>query len=419
MNKKIVFSVIAALTICMVALGRARNTDPITHPGDFRDAVAYDSDESLKSADFETGIPAIEPAGQSVYDPTPSPALSAGPAEISASDAKASDKKKESFAVPYRVTGTVKKEGEGFSFVAADGRTFKLLPASLEIQKKAAQLAQTGISVTLDGWARRLDDLSAIRADAFLDPASNVTQTWRDKTQREPDLASGGAGAFTVNNVRWGKTAGGDAYDWRTTVINPALVENVYIIQKPFPPEIIASHAVMLFTFKAGGVTDSSGNSSRGLLLSVEAMLRSDKPVDLISSLKKEFHILWLLTTEEDYINFTCGVENKKLLPYELLLSPGQKRALLEDAITQAVINRRGEYYHTITNNCIITLIQLLNKVLPEASRIPLFYNPALYNPQAAMPNTAFSGLVKKGLAAPHIPELTPANYKDTSLWPK
>ncbi len=418
MNKKIVLTAIVASIICIVTLGRARNADLPLNPGDFRDAVASDSDESLKSANFETGIPAIEPADQNVYDPTPSPALNSNQAEIPAA-AKASDKNKDSFAVPYRVTGTVKKEGEDFSFVVADGRTFKLLPASLEIQKKAAQLARTGASVTLDGWARRLDDLSAIRADAFLDPASNVTQTWRDKTQREPDLVSGGAGAFTVNNVRWGKNAGGTAYDWRTTVINPALVENVYIIQKPFPPEIIASHAVMLFTFKAGGVTDSNGNTSRGLLLSVEAMLRSDKPVDLISSLKKEFHILWLLTTEEDYINFTCGVEDKKLLPYELLLSPGQKRAMLEDSITQAVVNRRGEYYHTITNNCIITQIQLLNKVLPEASRIPLFYNPALYNPQAAMPNTAFSGLVKKGLAAPHIPEITPANYKDTSLWPK
>ncbi len=332
---------------------------------------------------------------------------------------KTTDELNDSFAVPYRVAGKVIRTGGGFSFSASDGRAFRLLPANPKIYGQAERLARTGTAITLDGCARRLDDLSALRADAFLPYAAGIAQTWRDKTQREARLVqAGSAGELTIKNVRWGKQPDTDAYDWRTGVIDPELVDKVYIVQKPLEPEFLVSHATMLFTFKAGGMNDSAGNTSRGLLLSVESMLRPDKEADLVSALNKEYGIVWLLATEEDYIKFTCLTEDKKLFPYELQLSAAQKRALLRNALTQAVVDRSGEYYHTITNNCTITLIQLLNKVLPEAKRIRLFYAPWLYNPEAFSPNGVFSNLVLDGIAAPHMPELTPANYRNTALWP-
>lgn len=403
MNRKTAITGISAALISISVLKHSPDAGDPPRPGDFRDAVISGPGESERSAEFNTEIPDIKKTSEDLQVPLPG----AVPA-----------RQQDSFAVPYRITGRVVNENGVLLFSVADGRVFKLLPANRGIYKKAVQHAQAGVPVTLDGWARRLDDLAVIRADAFSGYLPDIPRSWRDKTQREPELVPG-SGAFTVKNIRWGKLSGEDAYDWRTAAIDPELVDRVYILQKPFPPEFIASHAAMLFTFKAGGLADSGGNLSHGLILSVEAMLRPDKPVDLVSSLNKEFNILWLLTTEEDYIKFTCGTEKKKLLPHELLLSAAQKKALLKDALAQAVVNRSGEYFHTLTNNCTITLIHLLNKVLPAKARIRLFYNPSLYNPEAAVPNIAFGGLVRNGIAAPHTPEITPANYKDVTLWPR
>ena len=58
-----------------------------------------------------------------------------------------------------------------------------------------------------------------------------------------------------VKNVRWSRlkeknAAGETEFAWRTVKIRPDLLEASYFIKKPFPPEWLAAHCLMLFTFK-------------------------------------------------------------------------------------------------------------------------------------------------------------------------
>jgi hypothetical protein len=221
-------------------------------------------------------------------------------------------------------------------------------------------------------------------------------------SQRPPRLLNSSPRGLKVANVRWSrqkkKDSDGDPlYYWRKVNIKPELIENVYFIKKPFPPEWIAAHCLMLYTFKKGGLTDEKGNESRGLVLSIEAYQRKDQSYSLKEGLKNKFGIVWQLTTWEDYAAESCHFADYQLIAYPVRFNNAQKKQLLNETIKESVKNRRGEFYHTTRNNCTNNLVILLDKVAKK--KIRFWTIPSMiYNMRATMPVMVPKYLQKKGL---------------------
>ena len=221
---------------------------------------------------------------------------------------------------------------------------------------------------------------------------------------------------MTVGNVRWlyNQNPQEGAFDWATAVIKPELVKEVYFVKKPFAPEWIAAHSLLAFTFEKGGLVDANGNESTALVLTIEAFLREGQVYDLKAGLKDNFGIVWLLTSWEDYVTRTALVDKARLIPYAVKnLTHQQKADMIRESVRLAAVNREGEYYHTITNNCTNNLLIVINRVLPENRRIRMWTIPYLaYNVRATMPVMVPKYLQGKGLLGPELGVINDTNYQ-------
>jgi len=325
-------------------------------------------------------------------------------------DAQA-DKK---WGVSYVLNGVLTIQEEKILLNTPDGRVFEL-DYSLRKARKF-----DGRTVHVEAEAKQADDMAVLKADKveeFNPAAHDLKLPPYNPKRRQARLLGDEAGVLTVGNVRWHSAAPKpDQFDWATATIKPELVKKVYFIKKPFAPEWIAAHSLLVFTFEKGGLTDARGNEAAGLALTIEAFLRDGQVYDLKAGLRKNFGIVWMLTTWEDYAARTVlhGADDNRLIPYEVLkLSHAQKAALVRESVGLAAVNREGEYYHTITNNCTNNLLIAINRVLPENKRIRMWTIPYLaYNVRATMPVMVPSYLQGKGLLGPEMGVINGSNYQ-------
>ncbi|NLI79455.1 MAG: DUF4105 domain-containing protein [Candidatus Riflebacteria bacterium] len=314
----------------------------------------------------------------------------------------------------YRVDGVVTVHPEAVTLSTEDGRLFRL--------DLAGDAARTwdGKLVRVEGYVAQADELENLAVKSIKALPAPTGQAAPAPAfhirQRQPHLKAERDGKFTIGNARWGFTVKDNqvtAYNWVDATIDPAKVDQVYFVKKPFKPEWLAAHACMLFTFKPGGFVNAAGQESRGLLLSIEAHLTTDQKYDLFAGLKATFGSIWLLVAWEDYAAEACDPVTRglgKMFLYPFTLSAAQKQELLRVAVRQAVIVRRGEFYHTTRNNCTNNLLVLVNHVIPK--KIKLWTIPSLiYNVRATMPRLVPSYLQKKGLLGKELPEINETNY--------
>jgi len=318
-----------------------------------------------------------------------------------------------SFAIPYILTGKIVKRGRvEFELITQDGREFELIAKNKAVAAlmKLAALSRTIYRV--EGWAKSADEVSLLRVDKLSAEKTDSGQPAYHVSQRPARLLALYNDKITITNVRWGAKAGG--YEWETAEINPRLLDEVYFVRKPFFPELVASHALMLFTFRPGGFKNSKGGDSRGLVLSVEAVMRPPYGTpNIFSTIARNFNIIWLFASWEDYVPFTVIGERKKLVAHLLLLSREQKIRLLCEAVRLGTIPRGGEFFHIITNNCATSQIVLLNRVLEKNKQIKLFFNPALYYPNANVPNITYKDLQDSGIISEPVFTTDSQNWKN------
>ena len=315
-----------------------------------------------------------------------------------------------SYAVNYSLHGQLSRLGNRVVFNTADGRVFEL-----KISDKLAKRFD-GRQVEIYAKAEQAEALGQLTAVKIADykPLAGEVSIPPYRSESRPAHLTGDSGsALTVENVRWSHDpASASNFDWATAVVRPDLVKNVYFIKKPFEPEWIAAHSFYVFTFEDGGLTDAAGNKSSALVLSIEAYLREGQEYSLQEGLKDKFGIVWQLSTWENYSARTAQLDKQRLIPYPVILEHAQKAALVREGLAQASVNREGEYYNTITNNCTNNLVILLNGVLPEKQRVPLWTIPSLiYNLNATMPVWVPPYLQKKGLLGPELPVLDGTSY--------
>ncbi|HOY66026.1 MAG TPA: DUF4105 domain-containing protein [Candidatus Ozemobacteraceae bacterium] len=321
------------------------------------------------------------------------------------------------YGVQYTLDGVLELQEGVVTLHTGDGRVFTLL---VNPKKVASWVGRT---VRVEGLARQADDLDRWKVKKITpvppDPDTKIELPPYKSFQKPPALIGRKGDTFQVANVRWDIAPGGTgkadeepAYGWRTATIRPDRVKNVYFVKKPFPPEWIAAHSLMVFTFDKGGMVDETGRESSGLVLTIEAYQRTNQKYGLVEGMKRRFGVVWLLTTWDNYLEQSCHYGKGKLHLYPVRLTGDQKKQLAREAIEQAVVNREGEFYHTITNNCTNNLVILLNRVLEPARRIKLWALPSfIYNFRATMPVWVPPMLTKRGLLGPELPVV------DTTTW--
>ncbi|MDD2806463.1 MAG: DUF4105 domain-containing protein [Elusimicrobiales bacterium] len=317
------------------------------------------------------------------------------------------------WGVSYVLNGVLSIQEDTVRLNTADGRVFEL-DLSLRKARKF-----DGQSVKVEAKAKQADDMSVLKVSEIeaYNPAAELKLPPYLAKRKPARVLADAPEAMTVANVRWqyNPYPQDDKFDWATATIKPELVKEVYFVKKPFAPEWIAAHSLLAFTFEKGGLTDANGNESQALVLTIEAFLREGQVYDLKEGLKNKFGIVWLLTTWEDYVTRTALVDQARLIPYAVKnLSRAQKADMVREGVRLAGVNREGEYYHTITNNCTNNLLIVMNRVLPENRRIRMWTIPYLaYNVRATMPVMVPGYLQGKGLLGPELGVINDTNYKE------
>ncbi len=320
------------------------------------------------------------------------------------------------FGTQYKVEGLLTVHEEAITLSTADGRSFVLIMSGREAAKYHDR------QVVIEGLTHQADDLACLKVKKISPiptPDPKTVPAPFKQLQTPPSLIEKTSDTFVVKNVRWGRapeSAGqrGTPYRFANTTIRPDLVENVYFIKKPFPPEWIAAHSLFLFTFKPGGIVNDKGEEANGLVLTIEAYQRTDQSYSLVKGMKKQFGVTWILATWQDYLEQSCRYASEKLIPYRAILTQEQKERLVSETITLSVINRSGEYYHTITNNCTNNLVLLFNRVVEKNRQVKLWKIPSLvYNFRATMPVMVPGLLMKKKLLEKPMPEINHTNWQE------
>ncbi|MCM2268435.1 MAG: DUF4105 domain-containing protein [Elusimicrobiales bacterium] len=303
-----------------------------------------------------------------------------------------------SWGVAYSLRGVITRNEGGVFINTADGRLFKLdLSAG-----KAARF--DGKTVIIEAEAKQADDLAVLKVNKITEytpKAGEVTPAPYQPRRRQATLLENKAGEILMGNVRMSEAEvpSANSYDWTTMRIKPELIKNVYLIKKPFKPEVVAAHSFLIFTFEKGGLKDAKGREPMALALSIEGKTRTDQTFSPLTGLKNAFGIIWSLSTWEEYAARTIYHEKGHLVPYPVKFTHEQKVKLLQESLTLAAVNREGEFYHTITNNCTNNLLILFNRVLPQDRQIKLWTIPYMvYNVKATMPLMVITNLQERGI---------------------
>ncbi len=316
-----------------------------------------------------------------------------------------------SWGANYTLRGVVASTEDGVFINTFDGRLFRL-----DLSDRKARKFD-GKTVIVEAQARQADDLSILKVggiEEYTPGADEVVPAPYQPRRRQALLLANKSDEITMGNVRTMRTAvpEKDSYDWTSMTMDPEKIKNVYFVKKPFPPEFLAAHSFLVFTFEKGALRDAEGNEPMALALSIEARTRTDQSFSPLTGLGRKFGILWSLSTWEEYAARTVHHEGFRLAPYPVLLSHDEKVRLLREAMTLSAVDREGEFYHTIKNNCTNNLVILFNRVLPRERQIKMWTIPYMvYNFRATMPQMVINNFQKRGLLGEQFADIqTPAD---------
>ncbi len=321
-----------------------------------------------------------------------------------------------SWGANYTLKGVISVTEDGPYLNTVDGRLFKLDLS----ERKAARFE--GKTVVIEAQARQADDLSILkvgRITEYLPKAGEIEPAPYQPRRRQALLLENKDGLITMGNVRTMRSAvpQENSYDWTSMTMYPDRIKNVYFVKKPFPPEFIAAHSFLVFTFEKGALKDADGNEPMALALSIEGRTRVGQSFSPLTGLGKSFGIIWSLSTWEEYAARTVYHEKFRLIPYPVLLSHDQKAQLLREAMQLAAVDREGEFYNTVKNNCTNNLIILMNRVLPKERRIKMWTIPYMvYNVRATLPQFVIGNLQKRGLLGKEFADIHDAQSLNTLL---
>jgi len=211
-------------------------------------------------------------------------------------------------------------------------------------------------------------------------------------------------GTVHLDDVRWGFVEGGGSDAEGNTPIfldayvNPDDVRDVYMVIEPFEPEWLMAHAFLYFEMP---LRDCHDRHDEGWVLSVEAHTLKGVRFDAIRGMGRKFPIIYQMGSWRDSIMRRCRILGHHLFCCKLALTPEQKRKLVSKALSEAVKDRHGEYFNTLSDSCFSNALRLLNEVLPSHQRVPEWIVPrVLHHLSASLPTYGDVELYGRGLLA-------------------
>jgi hypothetical protein len=223
--------------------------------------------------------------------------------------------------------------------------------------------------------------------------ATEQTDSLQWSTLQRPagQLTVSGEGTLEVEKVRWALKEEGPAADWpgvfSDAKVDPSHVKNVYLGVKPFAPDLLAAHDVLIFEMDEDHpVVSSDGRQDSGLVLSMEAKLAQGDHYAIKKTLTGKYPVLYQLETWSELVQKTTRRENHDQILYKLDLTQDQNEQLLKNALEVACADRKDEKYNLFTNSCHSAAVDLVNSVVDEDHQMKRWLLPHVYNPLALFP---------------------------------
>lgn len=163
-----------------------------------------------------------------------------------------------------------------------------------------------------------------------------------------------------VRNFRW-TSATDFTPRWEDRSYDLRQVASAWYVLVPFSRRWRGpAHAFVTFGFDDG----------RYLAISVEARREVGETYGAIKGLLRRFELIYVLGDERDLIGRRAVFDGSDVYLYPIRASREAVRAVFRGMLERADrIHATPEFYHTITNNCTLNLVQHVNQLVPD--RIP------------------------------------------------
>ena len=178
---------------------------------------------------------------------------------------------------------------------------------------------------------------------------------------------------------------------FRDTYVEPSKVKDVYLVVMPFTdkPGNLPGHAQLTFEFEPDApIVDSLGNRDNALAISMEVHFRQGESWNPVPDEENPQPIIYQLGTGADATERAIGFYKYPLQRYKLELSSTQKEQLLRERLEEATRDHSDNIYHPVTNSSLSTLIDAVNKVVPDwqkisadepGAKVPVWANKVFY----------------------------------------
>jgi len=187
----------------------------------------------------------------------------------------------------------------------------------------------------------------------MLIPASN-DRDWVPDVAQMPTAEVEGNN-LTIHNVRNFDYRSVDDYDavWETRKYNLDELRTLDLILSDWGLGDIV-HTMLSFGFDDGDY----------LCLSAETRREKGEPWDIVRGLFKQYELTYILADERDLLRLRTSFRKEDVYIYPTRTPPEGVRKVMDEVIAQInKLAKRPKYYHTITHNCTMGLLPLLDPI--------------------------------------------------------
>jgi hypothetical protein len=182
-------------------------------------------------------------------------------------------------------------------------------------------------------------------------------RAWQDGQERIPVIRVTGDSVH-IENLRDSRhfPDGISETRWIDGSFRISEVERIWFALSPFNPRIRAlAHPFLSFEMSDG----------RFVVVSVEARREQGRTYSALRGLFPSYETIFVFGTEEDLLSLRAVAWDDPLYLFPIRVEPEQARAMFSALLERAQeIERRPEFYHTLTNNCTTNLIRPINELV-------------------------------------------------------
>ncbi len=230
-----------------------------------------------------------------------------------------------------------------------------------------------------------------------------------DPNLRPVKLISQNADYITLDNFRWGSDFDGQKFhcQYGKATIRFSDVAKVYLCSEDFPPKAVAAHISLAFVFRSDKAISSPDGKKNdfGLVISATNRLyEGETPASFQKAFfpaqaKDPWPLVYEIGGITDRIQNSLTISRQTVKMYPLKLSQSQMESVLKTGFKHSLIDRSRDYYHVLTNNCVVAAYRILmqglgNQLFKDFWALP----DKLVSHNVSLPKFSPGYLSKKGL---------------------